>query len=302
MGKIFKLARLQFLVAGLALFLFGALVAVLLGSPFSFVRLLLGCLIVLPAQLSVNLGNDYFDADFDQPEGTTFISGGSGILLRYPELRQPVKWIITGLILFSLGMGLIFQHVYSYPFRFLGFVVLGNLLGWMYSAPPLRLSQRGLGELCFTFVAGFLVPAMGYATLRGSLDASGSIFLIPVIFYVLVFILSVEIPDLEDDRQGGKRTWVARFGRQIGFTAIGCCLLAATGYFFLLPVFQPIQIPIDFRVLGALSLLPLLPGLWGWVQKPEARGPATQTATVIVLALALFLILIDGYLFLATMR
>lgn len=297
MGKLFKLARPQFLIAGLALFVFGAFVAVVLGSPFSLGRLLLGSLIVLSAQLSVNFGNDYFDVGSDQPEGATFISGGSGILLRYPELRTTVKWIVTGLILFSLLMGLFFQQLYSFPFWMIVFVILGNLIGWMYSAPPFRLSHRGLGELSFTLVTGFLVPAMGYAAMRGVLDSAGSFLLFPVICYILVFIFSVEIPDMEDDRLGGKKTWIARLGRAFGFVAIGLLLLGATGYFFILPVLHPQTLPLDFRVLGFLSLLPLLPGLWGLVQHPEKRQPATQIATAIVITLAILLIAIDTYLF-----
>jgi 1,4-dihydroxy-2-naphthoate octaprenyltransferase len=179
----------------------------------------------------------------------------------------------------------------------LGFVVLANLLGWMYSAPPFRLSERGLGELCFTFVVGFLLPAMGYLTLRGGFDLTAASLLIPLILYGFVFILSVEIPDLEVDRLGGKRNWVTRTGRRFGFTMIGLCLLGATGYFFLLAWFIPTEIPIDFRVASGLSLLPLLPGLWGLARRPGERQPATQIATSIVLALALFSILIDVYLF-----
>lgn len=297
MGKLLKLARPQFLVAGLALFLFGALVAVLLGSPFDGMRLLLGCLIVLPAQLAVNFGNDYFDAVSDQPDGATFISGGSGVLLQYPELRGTVWWIITGLTLFSLGMGLVFQQVYAYPVWMLGIVVLANVAGWIYSAPPFRLSARGLGELCFTFVIGFLLPTTGYLTLRGSLDPSAASLLIPLLLYGLVFILSVEIPDLEVDRLGGKRNWIMRAGRRLGFVMIGLCLLGATGYFFLPASFHP-PIPMDFRVAGGLSLLPFLPGLWGWIQRPVERQFATQIATGIVIALALFSILIDVYLWL----
>ena len=298
MSKLLKLARLQFLVAGLALFLFGALVAVVLGAPFSGVRLLLGSLIVLPAQLAVNFGNDYFDTQSDQPGGATFISGGSGILLDYPELRTSVKWIITALILFSLSIGVLFQQLYSYPVWMLGFVVLGNLFGWMYSAPPFRLSERGLGELCFAVVIGFLVPVMGYLTLRGVLDSAGAFLLIPLLFYALVFILSVEIPDLENDRLGGKRTWIVRTGRRFGFVMIGLLLIAASGYFFILPQVYPLPIPMDFRVAGGLSLLPLLPGLWGLVRRPLEKPPATQIATWIVVALSLFAVLIDVYLFL----
>jgi hypothetical protein len=54
----------------------------------------------------------------------------------------------------------------------------------------------------------------------------------------------------------------------------------------------------DFRVAGGLSLLPLLPGLWGLVRRPVERQPATQIATWITVTLALFLVLINVYLFL----
>jgi 1,4-dihydroxy-2-naphthoate octaprenyltransferase len=296
MGKLLRLARLQFLVAGVALFVFGALVAILLGSPFSWGRLLLGCLIVLPAQLSVNFGNDYFDVVSDQPDGGTFISGGSGILLQYPELRATVKWIIISLIVFSLGMGILFQQLYSFPIWMLGVVILGNLLGWMYSAPPFRLVERGLGELCLTFVAGFLLPATGYLSLRSSPDFAGAIFLLPLLCYGMVFTLSVEIPDLEVDRLGHKRTWVVRAGRRFGFILVGLLLLVATVYFFFLPQLSTSRIAMDHRLAGLLSLIPLVPGLWGLVRQPTERPLATQIATAVVLALALFAILIDVYL------
>jgi 1,4-dihydroxy-2-naphthoate octaprenyltransferase len=39
---------------------------------------------------------------------------------------------------------------------------MGNLVGWFYSAPPLRLAYRGLGEFSTAATVGFLVPAMGY--------------------------------------------------------------------------------------------------------------------------------------------
>lgn len=295
--NLLKLARAQFLVAGLALFIFGALVAVLFGAPFSWARLLVGCLIVLPAQLSVNFGNDYFDVVSDQIGGTTLISGGSGVLLKHPELRKPVKGIITGLILLSLSAGVLFQQAYAYPFWMLGFVVLGNLLGWMYSAPPFRLSQRGLGELCFVFVVALLLPTMGYLTMQGALDPWAVSLLIPLLLYGFVFILSVEIPDMEDDRLGEKKTWIAHTGRSVGFTLIGLLLLGATGYFFIMSQLPRQPIPFVFRMAGWLSLLPLVPGLWGLVQRPTAKGQATPIATAIVILLALFALLMDVYLF-----
>jgi len=60
--SLLRLARPHFPVAGLLLFVFGAMWAVLWGAPFSLPRLLLGYLIVLPAHLSVSFSNDYFDS------------------------------------------------------------------------------------------------------------------------------------------------------------------------------------------------------------------------------------------------
>jgi 1,4-dihydroxy-2-naphthoate octaprenyltransferase len=296
MLNILKLARPQFLVAGLALFVFGALVAVLLGSPFSWARFVLGCLIVLPAQLSVNFGNDYFDVVSDQPDGGTFISGGSGILLVHPELRPTVKWIVTGLIVFSLSLGLIFQQLYDYSFWMIGFVILGNLVGWIYSAPPFRLVERGLGELCLILVIGLLVPVMGYLTMRGTFDSAGALFLVPLLCYGLVFTLSVEIPDLEVDSQAAKRTWIVRTSRRVGFTLVGLALLIATSWLFLMPRLTRTGLAMDFRIAGGLSMLPLLPGLWGLLRRPTERQLATLIATAVVLTLALFAISMDVYL------
>ena len=301
MKNLLRVARLPFLVVGLALFMLRASWAVLLGASLSPMRLLLGYLVILPAQLSVSFSNDYFDADSDRPGRSTFISGGGGVLLEHPELREPVKWIALGLIGSSLGMGFLFLCIYAYPFWIFGFVLLGNLLGWYYSAPPFRLSQRGLGEVCYIFNAGVLVPGMGYLALRGALDAGGLFFLLPLILYGLASILSVEIPDVEDDLLAHKGTWLTRIGRASGFTLIGWLLVAATVYFFLSPIFFPRQVYMDPRIVGVLSFLPLGVGLFGMLRRPLDRPAATRIATGIVIMLAAFSIFVDGYLlYLAT--
>ena len=296
MLNLVKVARPQFLIAGLALFVLGALWAVLSGAAFSLMRLLLGYLVILCSQLSVHFSNDYFDVATDKPGGGTLISGGDGVLLEHPELRKPVKWIAVGLIFVSIILGLVFVEVYSYPFSVMGYVVLGNLAGWCYSAPPFRFSERGLGELCYAFIAGFLVPSMGYLVMKGGLDWNGIFFLIPLTFYGLVSILSVEIPDMEDDRAGNKRTWVARLGRGVGFAAIGWSLLAATAYFLLFPAVYPRRLPADLRVLGSFSLLPSAVGILGMRERPQERQPATRLAIAILIALVAFAILVDAYL------
>jgi 1,4-dihydroxy-2-naphthoate octaprenyltransferase len=296
MVKIIRAGRPHFLVLGLTLFVFGALLALRSGAPFSLTRLLLGYLVILPAQLSVHYSNDFFDAATDRLAGITPLSGGSGVLLEHPELRTRARWIAVALIACSLGMGLAFLLAFSYPFWTFGFVAAGNLVGWIYSAPPLRLSSRGLGELATTFNGGFLVPSMGYLAMKETLDLTAVLFLIPLLLYGLVVILSVEIPDMETDRLGNKLTWIARKGRGFGFTLVGVCLLAATVYFFTFPWLSAWQVPLDLHVLGLLSLLPLSVGLFGLIKKPLRREPAVRIAIWTILTLAIFSILADGYL------
>jgi len=296
MTKLFRVARLQFLISGLALFAFGAAWAVLLGASFSLSRILLGYLILLPAHLSVSYSNDYFDVDVDKHGKPTFFSGGSGVLVDHPGLRKPAKWTAITLILCSLALGIVFQIVYSFPIWFLGLVVLGNLLGWFYSAPPLRLAYRGLGELSMTFSIGLLIPGFGYLVTSGQMNQEGLLFIIPLMLYGLAFILTVEIPDMESDRLGNKRTWVARKGRGFGFTVIAASFLLATLYFLCFPWLTSRNYPLDFRFLGILSLIPLGAGCIGLLRRPIEKQPATRVVNGIMITIAAFCILVDGYM------
>jgi 1,4-dihydroxy-2-naphthoate octaprenyltransferase len=267
-----------------------------LGAPFYLPRILLGYLVFLPAHLSISFSNDYFDVDADQHGKPTLFSGGTGILVNHPGLRNPAKWVAISLILCSLALGVLFQIMYSTPIWFLGLVLLGNLLGWSYSAPPLRLAYRGLGELAMVFSIGLLIPALGYLATSGHINPDGLLFTIPLMLYGLAFILSVENPDMESDRLGNKRTWVARKGRSFGFSLTGASLLLATLFFFCIPWLTSRTYPVDFHILGILSLLPLGAGLFGLLKRPVEKLPATRVVYGILIAFAAFCILAVGYM------
>jgi len=296
MVKLLRLARPQFLIAGLALFMFGSSWAILLGAPFSLPRILLGYLVFLPAHLSISFSNDFFDVDADQHGKPTFFSGGTGVLVNHPGLRNPARWVAIALILCSLALGILFQVLYSTPIWFLGLILLGNLLGWFYSAPPLRLAYRGLGELVMVFSIGLLIPGLGYLVTSGQLDPDGQLFTVPLMLYALAFILSVENPDMESDRLGNKRTWVARKGRRFGFSLTGASLLLASLFFFCIPWLTSRNYPVDFHILGILSILPLGAGLLGWLKRPLEKLPATRVVFGILITFAAFSVLAVGYM------
>jgi len=294
--RLLRLAQPQFLIAGILLHLFGALWAVLLGAPLAWPWLLLGYLIVMPAHLSVSFSNNYFDTEVDGYGTPSPFTGGSGILVQYPELRPTARRIAIGLIFCSLALGLLFMALYPEPTWFLALVLAGGLAGWFYSAPPLSLSYRGLGEITNALVGGLLVPALGYLVMAGSLTAEGLIFTIPLTLYGLAFIISVEIPDVEADLLGGKNTLVSRKGRRFGFVAVGLFMLAAAAYFVGLQGLRAGVYPVDFRVLILLSCVPLSTGILGAARRPVDKSAATRLVTIIVTSLIVFFVLADGYL------
>lgn len=86
-------------------------------------------------------------------------------------------------------------------------------MAWYYSAPPLKLSYRGLGEVA-TALSGFILPAAGYVAICGYLDLKIVLFTIPFVIFMTSFILSVEIPDMEGDGKGHKNTFIVKNGRK----------------------------------------------------------------------------------------
>lgn len=294
--SLIPLMRPHFIIAGLILYIFGVLYAVLTGADFSFPRALLGYLVLLPAHLSVHFSNDYFDVGVDHPGSTTLFTGGSGVLVKHPELRPVARMIALGLMPCSLVLGLVFMFIYDYSPWFMLFVLAGNLIGWFYSAPPVRLVSRGLGELALTSTVGFLVPGMGYLATKGRFDAASLLFLLPSIFFGFVFTFNVEIPDIEDDRRGNKRTWVSLKGSNFGFIGAGLMAVMVTLYFLAVHWTGAGGFPLDFRIPAIISLLPASIGLYGLVKRPVERKAALRIVNSMLTSIPAFFLILDIYL------
>lgn len=291
--KLAKIERPQFLLGVFLFYLIGALLAMILNASFDLNKFILGYAALLAASLAVNFVNDYFDVDVDRHADPTPISGGSGILVENPGLREPSKWLGIGFIILSLLIAAIFSFIFSSPQFFL-LMALGNFIVWFYSAPTLKFSYRGFGEISNGFV-GIIIPGLGYSALNGGLNLPFLIFALPMILYQLFTIFSVEIPDLEADRKGGKNTLIARRGREFGFNAIAICGLSATLLFIIIPFSHLYPSSMDFRILFLISLVPLGFGFWGLLKRPDDHGLATKIATYNLTSLFIAAILFIGY-------
>ncbi len=295
--NIIKLGRPQFLVGGFLLFCNGVLLSLLFNAEFILSKFILGYLILFLAHLSVHYSNDYFDFEADAFGDPTAISGGSGILVRNHELRPFSKWFSLLLMMMSLIFAAAFTVVFSYTIWFFLFVLFGNLLAWFYSAPPVKLVYRRLGEIS-TALTGFILPGMGYFTFKGTLDLPFLIFALPLVFLQLFFIISVEMPDIESDRLGGKRTLVVSMGREFGFKLILISAILVTLSFLLISFTGLYPSTMDFRVLTLISLIPMALGVVEVVKKPLDMKSATKFSSLNVASLFLVAILMDIYFYL----
>jgi len=293
MVKIIKLGRFEFVIGGFLFFCAGAFLAILMGAEFILNKFVLGYVILFTAHLAVSYNNDYFDIAIDKLNSPTKVSGGSGILIKNPELKEYAKWISITLICLSLIFATAFTVIFSYTIWFLVFVIFINFIAWFYSAPPIKFAYRGLGEIS-TAIAGFLIPGIGYFTIMGNLDIYFLIFSVPMMLYELFFINSVEIPDMEGDKLGGKITWIVRKGRKFGFKIIALSGLLATVSFIII-YFMNIYPQIDFRVITLISFIPLFFGILGLMKSPIDKEPATNLVTYNISSIFISAIFMNFY-------
>jgi len=281
--NILKLGRLHFLVGGFLLYALGAMTAANNGSAFGLGQFLLGYLILMCAHLSVHYSNDYFDIEADKHNIHTPFSGGSGILQENPELAQVAKALALVLIATSIIMSIGFILLFDFtPFFFI-FVVFGNLFGWFYSAPPIKMAYNGMGEVATSVTIGILLPVMGYYSMAGQINGPILILLPPLFLYGVSFIMGVEIPDMEGDKAGGKNTMVVKIGRLKAFRILALGFSMAAAYFTILSLLGALPL-----LLAVFSYIPVLAGLPGFRYVVENRENASNQATKAVGSIFLF--------------
>ena len=229
-GAFIKLGRPKFLVGGFVFHGLGAALAVAAGARFDATLFAWGQLIVTAAQLMTHYANDFFDLDADRANRTpTRWSGGSRVL---PDgVLPPGIALAAALVLgfVALGATLVLAMRAGDRPLLLPIAVVMTTLAWAYSAPPLRLAARGLGELTTAFVVTLCVPLLGYYAQAG--EVHPRIFAACLLPCVLQFamLLAIELPDAAGDAIAGKRTLVVRLGAATGARLYAALTIAAFG-------------------------------------------------------------------------
>lgn len=255
--RLLKVIRPHIVVGGFLGYLVGSLYGLSVGGGLSWYKFLLGYLIVLFMDLSTHYNNDYYDIEVDR--NAPFKPFGSvNLLINYNEMRDSALRVAVGCSVISIVMASFIIFTGS-MWHLLGVVVLFNVLGWLYSAPPVRLHSRRLGEVTIAVGTGFCVPAVGYIIARNGIDGGFALFSVPLILYGFILSLSLQVPDFEVDRVMDKKTIVGLIGRRRTYLVVLICAVAAsTTYFFLLPSLHPVMAPWASLIPAASSLVSVL--------------------------------------------
>src|SRR5262249_52738130 len=119
-------------------------------------------------------------------------------------------------------------------------IVMALLLAWSYSAPPLRLHSRGVGELTTALLVSGLTPLVGFYLQTGHLGVQ-LLSVLPLCCMQFAMLLAIEFPDAVGDAAVGKRTLVVRLG---GPRAAHLHALALLIAYAVLPLLVGIGLPI----------------------------------------------------------
>lgn len=249
----FQSLRAPFLLASLLPAFLGATEAYRQSGSIDLSRMIVTLSCVACIHLAANLANDYFDektnCDRINIEPTPF-SGGSRVIQRGSLPSIAVGVSSAGFAIVGCIQGLwLLREV---PLGWLVLIgALGLFCGFGYSAPPIKASYRGFGELLVLIGFGPLAVAAGYGCQTGRLDMSLLHLGFAAGLLVLSILLVNEVIDIKWDDLAGKRTSVVIVGPRRGFALYASSYIGA---YFLFAVWFAKE---DLPKIAAIGFLPL---------------------------------------------
>lgn len=276
---LWRMTRPGFLLVTVVACVLGMATAAACGCGFDALKGGVTVLLAVMAHAGANVLNDACDAANGADAANTAplspFSGGARLIQQgRVTVAHTRQWAWTLLALSAMG-GLWLAVQSSGALLALG--AAGLALAWAYSAPPLRLMERGWGE-------AVVALAWWGVVVGADLVQRERFFLIPAVtavgFALLVanILLVAGLPDARSDAAVGKRTLAVRLGPTGAALLSGALVLWAYGW-LLVTVWA--QIPPASALWGLVSAPLSLLG-WGWLWRrrhaPQRLAPAMGLA------------------------
>ncbi|MDP3677952.1 MAG: prenyltransferase [Methylotenera sp.] len=279
--RYFFATRPAFLIATLAACLLGQASAHYSGIKIQPTTAVLTVLLALLVHAGVNVLNDYFDAlngtDAANAERIYPFTGGSrfiqnGVL----TLTQMASF---GYLLLCAAMLGGVWLAWQAGFGLLWIGVIGMLIGWAYSATPLRLNSRGLGELCV--LMGFLCIVVGADFVqRQAFSFQPFVVGMPYALLSTNLLYINQFPDRRADANADKRNLVVRLPLVVAIWVY--LILTALALVWVMAMIAVGKLP----MLAMLSTVPLVFSLRAFLLLRQFAAKPAQLLSAIQLTLA----------------
>jgi 1,4-dihydroxy-2-naphthoate octaprenyltransferase len=289
----FRATRLPFLSATFVPVLLGIAIAARQGT-FDPLLALLTVVAAAAVHLGLNVSNDVFDdvlgADRLNYTPTPY-SGGSRVIQYGLLTRREMALLSAAFYGLAIVIGMTLVAM-TRSVELLAIGVLGVVVSLGYTAPPLKLVYRGLGEIAVALGFGPLMLVGAYVVQTGHVAAEPLVASIPVALLVTLILYVNEIPDRPADEAAGKRTLVVRFSPET--VRLGYLAAALTAFAVIVAGVAVGLLPIPTLV--ALAALPLALRVYrGIGQTSNAYGLMSVMATNIKLHLVAGGLLLVAY-------
>ncbi|MHC4498934.1 MAG: 1,4-dihydroxy-2-naphthoate octaprenyltransferase [Planctomycetota bacterium] len=280
---LFYASRPKFLVASAAPVLVGSCLGYAAVGSFNWPLFVLALLGIMAIHSGANMANDYFDHisgnDWANRNPTPF-SGGSRYIQR--GILSPKAILLAALLALTTGsiIGLIIVLLTQSLFiLILGLV--GLLGAFFYTAPPIRLGYRCIGELVIALLFG-LFPIYGsYYLQTGMIDIVPLLPALIVGILIFLVILVNEFPDVAADAAVDKKTLVVLFGVPASIWIYRIALIAG----FIIAAVMMVYRLMFFAGLFYFFTLPISAVALRFVNKKDLTTPGRYRASQITVLL-----------------
>jgi 1,4-dihydroxy-2-naphthoate polyprenyltransferase len=228
---ILRTTRLPFLSAAIVPVVLGIAIAAAHGffDPLAAVLTVVGASFV---QLGLNVANDVFDASLGADDANvtpTKYSGGSRVIQYGLVTFRQMATLATAFYVAAAVVGLVLLALRG-SIALLVIGIVGFVVSLAYTAPPLKLVYRGLGEIAVAIGFGPLMLLGAYVVQTGGLLSWEPVVAsIPVALLIALVLYVNEIPDRRGDARAGKRTLPVRFPAKAVVLGYDVAVAAAYG-------------------------------------------------------------------------
>lgn len=282
---LLRMTRPGSLLLTVAACLLGMAFALACGCGFDPLRAAATLALAVTAHAGANVLNDYHDAlsgaDAANQNGLFPFSGGSRLIQQgLVSAADTARWAAVLLLLLVVPAGLLLALHSGGGLVLIG--AAGLFLAWAYSAPPLALMARGLGEVAVALAWWLVVLGADYVQRR-------QFFVIPAATAASFALLAANIllangfPDAAADARVGKKTLVVRLGARRAAWAYLLIALLAHGW---LALAVWLLIP-PARALWGLASLPLSLAAGALLLRHAGQPQRLRPAIVLTIAAAL---------------